>query len=74
MEKPIKPIEPQIKDFPRDREMNEAHPFVKAHRAYIKALYKYDADLEMYTQTKLIEDIKRSSLKLCLKKYKIKSQ
>ena len=74
MDKPIKPIEPDVKDYRTEGKMQLNSPYALAYRAYQKKLAKYNEDLETYEQTKFIEDIKRSTLKLCLKKYKIQKQ
>lgn len=73
MEKPIPPVKPHPKDF-RDSEPSspkKPSPFVIAFQQYQKDMAKYEADLNTWEQTKFIDDIKRSNIKLCLKKYKI---
>ena len=74
MDKPIKPIEPDVKDYRTEGKIQLNSPYVVAYRTYQKKLAKYNEDIETYEQTKFIEDIKRSTLKLCLKKYKIQKQ
>jgi len=71
MNKPTKPKEPSPRDFPFDPNPNEHSPFIVAYRKYQKDKEKYEQDLDLYEQNKFIEDIKRSSTKLCLKKYRI---
>jgi hypothetical protein len=74
LEKPIAPIQPQAKDFPIKGKVGLDSPFVAAYRKWEKEQKKYLEQREIYEQTKMIEDIKRSSVKLCLGKYKIKFQ
>ena len=80
MEKPIKPIEPDASDkkkYPgnpnaaKTMEELEQSPFIRDYRQYQKDMDKYKVDIVLYEQIKFIEDIKRSTLKLCLKKYKV---
>ena len=77
MEKPTKPKEPDIQEFPPEKfgfpkfPKDESHPWIKACMKYEKNLNKYNADLEIWEQAKLVKDIQRSSVKLCLKKYHI---
>ncbi len=82
MEKPIKPIQPSISDkgrYPdRDRSMSdmtpkeiENIPFIRDSKQYAKDKAKYDIDIELYEQLKLIKFVKVASEKLILKKYKI---
>lgn len=70
MEKPIKPIEPNTKDYSREIlgiPNNEDHPFIKAYRKYQQDLKKYEQDMETYNQIKLIKLVKNSTEKYCLK-------
>lgn len=77
--KPKKPIEPNIKDYPSrgksmagmTKEEVEAIPFIKDSKQYQKDKAKYDIDIELYEQRKLIRFIKNADEKLILKKYKI---
>jgi hypothetical protein len=75
MVKPTEPIAPNYKDFPNE---HNVMPTPKNPNKYILALDKYGKELEEYKikldiweQLRLIKDIQRSNLKLCLKKYKI---
>ena len=73
MDKPIKPIYPNISDkkkYPMDL-LTKNSKFHNDYKQYQKDLAKYKIDFELWQQTKFIEDVQRSSLKLCLKKYKI---
>lgn len=85
MNKPIKPIEPSVRDknkYP-DLESNTGknylgneirlpHPqWLKDYEKYIKALLQYETDVILYEQLKYIRFIKVANEKLILKKYKI---
>jgi len=69
--KPRKPIEPNVKDYPRATPVNEKSPFVIAYRAYQKEMEQYVIALEIYEQTKLIRLIKNAKIDFILRKYKI---
>jgi hypothetical protein len=75
LEKPIEPVHPKFEDFPREKgvksTLENPTPYVLALQKYYKEQEKYKAAVEMYEQTKFIMDIQRSSLSLCLKKYKV---
>ncbi len=74
MEKePVKPIEPNPKDFPIHivGRMRTKPEFIKAYQKYQKDLDEYKQNLQTWNQLKFIKDIKRSTEKLCLKKYLI---
>ena len=72
--KPTRPEEPSLRD-PKykqpDGPVQYNHAFSQDYKLYQIALAKYLVELEDYEQTKLIKDIQRSTIKLCLKKYKI---
>lgn len=73
--KPTRPVEPQLSD-PKYKQPTEGpvkynEVFSQDYQRYQKALEKYLKELEEYEQSKLIKEVQRSSLKLCLKKYKI---
>ena len=78
MVKPIKPIYPDYKNFPREHgvksTLENPSPYVVALNNYGKELRQYELNLELWEQVKLMKDIQRSKLKLCLKKYKVKKQ
>jgi predicted DNA-binding protein (UPF0251 family) len=77
--KPKKPIEPNLKDYISSavsmvgmtKEEVEAIPYIKDSKQYQKDKAKYDIDIELYEQRKLIRFIKNADEKLILKKYKI---
>lgn len=77
--KPKKPVEPNIKSYPRSsrtmadmtQEEIENIPYIKDYKKYQKDKAKYDIDIELYEQRKLIRFIKNADEKLILKKYKI---
>ncbi len=81
IERPIKPIEPDINDkkkYPPHGSMRnmtqeevEKLPFIVDSEKYRKDKEKYDKDFAIWEQFRFIEDIKRSSVKLCMKKYTI---
>ncbi len=81
MEKPIKPIEPNIKDYPAPKISNavnsEGMPLflrLDYHLAYKKYQIdkaKYDIDIEKYNQLKLIKLVKNATEKWILKNVKI---
>jgi len=76
MDKPVKPIQPNVSDrkkYPIDRVKSSIgdSDFARDYKKYQKDLAQYELDIILYEQTKFITDIQRSSLKLCLKKYKI---
>ena len=81
MIKPIKPIEPKPNDakYPKDRksmremtpEEVENIPFIKDHKKYRADLEKYNTDIEIYEQIKLIKLIKNSTEKYCLNNLKV---
>lgn len=73
--KPTRPEEPSLKD-PKYKQSTDGpvkhnEAFSQDYKLYQIAFQKYLVELEDYEQSKLIKDIQRSSLKLCLKKYKI---
>lgn len=73
--KPVKPKEPKPSDFPRETSTaNFDSKFVVAYKKYKSDMLLYERFMKIYEQTKFIEDIKRSSLKLCLEKYTITKQ
>ncbi len=79
--KPKKPIEPNWKDFPTPKEPNgknylgqpiyQKTEYFEAYKKWQKDMVKYEQDLELYEQTKLIRLIKNADIKYILKKYKI---
>ena len=73
--KPNMPVEPKLRDpkynQPTDGPVKHNEAFSQDYKHYQIAFQKYLVELEEYEQSKLIKDIQRSSLKLCLKKYKI---
>ncbi len=72
MEKPKKPIEPQLKHYPRDNKpVSENSPYVRDYHKYQKDMIQYNKDFELYEQTKFIQLIKNADIKYILKKYKI---
>lgn len=81
MKKPIKPIEPKYDDFPLPKESNGKNhlgeplytklDYVSALKRHNKAMEKYYQELQTFEQLKMTKDIKRSSEKLILRKYKI---
>ena len=82
MEKPKKPIQPKPNDkkYINDRgvsmrnmtmEEAEARPFIKDYRQYEIDLAKYEKDIELYEQIKLIRLIKNATEKYILNNYKI---
>jgi hypothetical protein len=79
--KPTKPVEPDIfdkKKYPDSSYIynSSGHriggDWFDDTRRYEKDKAKYEKGLFLYEQTKMIEDIKRSTLKKCLDKYSIK--
>lgn len=56
---------------PPTKEEVDNSPYVKDYRKYQKDKAKYDVDIELYEQRKLIRFIKNADEKLILKKYKI---
>ncbi len=68
---PVMPIMPNSRDYPRNIPIILHNPFAIDYAKYQKKLIKYNADLEIYEQTKLIKFIKNADTKLILKKYKI---
>lgn len=75
LKKLIKPIMPEVSDFPKEEGFKtEKLPFIIAYRKYLKEIAKYDLAIIKYNQLKFIKDIKRSTEKLCLKKYFIEKQ
>ncbi len=76
MEKPVKPIAPDASDRKKYPQFTTStvtvdSPFVRDYKQYKKELAKYEIAMELWQQTKFIEDIQRSTMKLCLKKYRI---
>jgi hypothetical protein len=75
LEKPTPPVAPKFDDFPREKgvksTLENPTPYVLALQKHYKEQEKYKAAVELYEQTKFIMDIQRSSLALCLKKYKV---
>ncbi len=81
MEKPKKPIEPKVEDYPTPKEPNAKNVFgeplylkldyVIDYKQYEKDLEKYKADIEKYEQLKFIKIIKNATETYCLKSFKI---
>lgn len=81
MEKPKKPIEPNIKNYPIPKEPNGKNhlgepiyqrlDYVRDYKQFQKDLDKYNADMETYEQLKFIRLIKNAAEKYCLKSFKI---
>ena len=85
MEKPIKPIMPDASDrvkYPRPLKKEGVNflqqpiylpntDYIRDYRKFQKDTIQYEGDIVLYWQIKYIEDIKRSNLKLCLKKYTV---
>lgn len=81
MEKPIPPIEPKLKDYPKPTIPNGKNhlgeplyqklDWVRDYNKYKKDFEKYEQQLEIYEQTKLIRFIKNADEKFILRKYKI---
>lgn len=81
MEKPKKPIEPNIMDktkYPihgsmRDMTPGEVDnlPYIRDYKQYQKDKIQYDKDIEIYTQLKYIKIIKVAKEKKILEKFKI---
>jgi len=75
MVKPTEPISPDYKDFPNESDTlptpKNPSPYIIALDKYGKELHEYKIKLDIWEQLRLIKDIQRSNLKLCLKKYKI---
>jgi hypothetical protein len=74
MKKPVRPTPPNLADAKYNQpggpvQYNKS--FSQDYKIYLKEFAKYKIELESYEQNKMLEDIKRSSIKLCLKKYKI---
>ena len=81
MEKPKKPIKPKYEDYKTPTIPNGKNSkgdplyqkldYIEALKKYYKECEKYDLDMGIYEQLKLIKIIKYSKEKLILKKYKI---
>ena len=81
MEKPQKPIEPNIKDYPIPKEptginhlgipIYQRLDYVRDYEQWRKDLDKFNTDMEVYEQIKLIRLIKNATEKYCLKTFKI---
>ncbi len=77
MEKPKKPVYPDVSDkkkYPKEegkRFADENTPYIKDCRQYEKDKAKYDIDIERYEQLKLIKFVKVAKEDLILRKYKI---
>jgi len=81
LEKPIPPIEPKLKDYPKPTIPNGKNhlgeplyqklDWVRDYNKYKKDFEKYEEQLEVYEQLKLIRFIKNADEKLILRKYKI---
>jgi len=81
MEKPKKPICPNIEDYPTPIKPNGKNylgepifqklDWIKDHKKYEKDLRQYNADMEIYEQLKFIRLIKNASEKYCLKYFMI---
>jgi hypothetical protein len=78
MVKPVKPIYPDYKKFPREqigkKDDIEKSPYLLALEKYYKEMPQYELNIALWEQIKLMKDIQRSNLKLCLKKYKVNKQ
>lgn len=81
MEKPKRPIEPNIKNYPLPKEPNGKNylrepifqrlDYIKDYEKFQKEMNKYNSEMEIYEQLKLIKLIKNSTEKYCLKNFKI---
>ncbi len=72
LEKPVKPTPPNVRNYPMsEKPSDETSPYIIAYRKYQKAVAKYEIDIAIYEQTKLIRFVKNANEKLILKKYKI---
>ena len=81
MEKPKKPIEPNIKNYPIPKEPNGENylgepiyqrlDYIRDYKQFQKDLDKYNDDMETYEQLKFIRLIKNATEKYCLKSFKI---
>lgn len=81
MEKPIKPIEPNIKNYSKPKEPNGKNhlgepiyqrlDYVRDCKKFQKDLDKYNSDMELYEQLKRIKLIKNATDKWILKTFKI---
>jgi hypothetical protein len=81
MEKPKKPIEPNIKNYQIPKEPNGKNylgepiyqrlDYIRDYKQFQKDLDKYNADMETYEQLKFIRLIKNATEKYCLKSFKI---
>ena len=74
MKKPVRPTPPNLADAKYNQPEGPVQynkSFSQDYKIYLKEFDKYQVELEAYQQTKMLEDIQRSSIKLCLKKYKI---
>lgn len=67
LEKPLPPKQLDTKDYPK----NDATQWFIDWKKYEERGKKYEEDLEIYEQTKLIRFIKNADIKLILKKYRI---
>lgn len=70
-DKPIKPIEPRVQDYPKESPVTKDNEYVKAYHKYIKELAKYEIEMDIWNQTKLIQLVKNASVKYLLKNYRI---
>ena len=73
MEKPVKPVSPDYRDYKDKEKVSNPlkSPFVLALDQYGKALDKYEADVELYEQLKMIRFIKVANPRLIVEKFKI---
>lgn len=81
MEKPKKPIEPNIRDYPIPTEPNGKNhlgtplhtklDWIRDYKKWKKDLEQYNSDMEIYEQIKLIKLVKNASEKYCLKSLRI---
>lgn len=81
MEKPKKPVEPILKNYPTPKEPNGKNhlgqplfqklDWIKDMVKYQEDLERHKADMELYEQIKLIRLVKNSTEKYCLNNLKI---
>lgn len=84
MEKPKKPIEPKIENYPIPTEptgknylgnpIYERLDWIRDYKKYQQDLIVYQSEMDIYQQLKLIRLVKNSSEKYCLKNLKIVRQ
>lgn len=74
MEKPIKPQQPEIKNYPREERLTDTSKWILDNEQYRKDIQKYNIDFAVWEQLRLIKLIKNANPDYILKNYHIEKR